>query len=181
MLELLLEVSDLPTGWAQVRETRSRVGFYGNEDRDRRARQQRLVSAVRMFVRADALSVVAALVSPAATEEDAQARLAARRGLWWTWPELIPPTMEETEVTPPPEAGEHARAFLTTIIPNEAASLRQLQVFWVEPGRPILGAVAFRAPAILDVWEFTAALVQRQRQRLVRVPAPGSSELGKFA
>lgn len=171
MLDLLLEIGDLPPGWLQQWERRYRLGFMHNEERDRRARQKRLVGAVRGFSRPGALSNVRVMVAPAATEEDSHARLAAgeRGGIYYRWSSLMPLTAAVTEVTPPPEAGEHARAFLTAITDTEGASLRTLQVIWVEPGQPMLGAIAFTTPGVLDVWEFTSALLERQRQRLARV------------
>jgi hypothetical protein len=84
---------------------------------------------------------------------------------------LILPIQDEAEVTPPREAGEDSRAYVTTITPNDDAPARSVQVVWVEPGQPILGAVLFRGPAVLESWEFTSALVQRQRQRLVQMSA----------
>ena len=96
---------------------------------------------------------------------------------------LVPAVTDKTEVTPPPEAGEHSRAFVATIASSQSVSWRQLQVIWVEPGQPILAAVAFRGPAVLDVWEFVSVLVQRQRQRLAGAhfdfPVEGISQVGQ--
>ena len=112
-----------------------------------------------------ARSQVVAMVSPAATEEDAHARLAESRVGQIGSVDSNGQVTDATEVTPPPEAGEHARAFLTTITPSGGASLRQLQVIWVQPGQPIVGSITFRAPAVLDVWQVTSSLPERQRQR----------------
>ena len=163
-LDLLMEDGDLPPSWVQRKQMRYRVGFTHNEDRDRRARQLKLIGALRQFEQPDARAQVVTMVSPAATDEDAHTRLADGQGILWDWASLIPAVTDKTEVTPPPEAGEHARAFLATITSSQGVSWRQLQVMWVEPEQPILAAIAFRGPAVLDVWEFVSALVQRQRQ-----------------
>jgi hypothetical protein len=141
------------------------MGYMRNEEVDKRARQERLIGALRDFAQLEAQLQVTDTVSPWASEEDARSRLAEIRGLSVRSIDLIPQITEETEITPPPEAGEYARAVLTTIARSDSASRRQIQVMWVEPGQPILGAIIVRTPAVLDAWEFTSMLVQRQRQR----------------
>ena len=170
-LGLLIEIDDLPPGWLQQQELRYRVGFVRNEEPDKRARQQKLIGAMRLFTHREARSQALAMVSPAATEEDARARLAHSRLGQIQSVDLNIQATDATEVTPPPEAGEYARAFLTTITPSGGASRRKLHVIWVEPGQPIVGSITFTAPAILDVWEVTSALLQRQRQRLAQGPS----------
>jgi Peptidase A4 family len=170
-LGLLIEIDDLPPGWLQQQEMRYRLGFIHNEERDKRARQQKLIGAIAVLTHREAHSQVVAMIAPAATEEDAHARLAESRAAQIRSVDSNGQVTDTTEVTPPPEAGQYSRAFLRTINPAGGASRRQLQVIWVEPGQAIVGSITFTAPAILDVWEVTSGLLQRQRERLAQGPA----------
>lgn len=172
MLDRLLEIGDMPSGSHQQEEMSYRLGFVQNEERDKRARREKLIGAVRLFVQPEARLRVVAVVAPTTTEEDAHARLADGRARQIGEFALKGQVTDVTEVTPPPAAGDHARAVSMTITPSEGASRRVLQVWWAEPGQALLVAIVVIAPAILDVSELTSGLVQRQRERLAQVALP---------
>jgi hypothetical protein len=142
MLDLLLTIDDLPPGWRQKQEVRYRAGLLGGEDWDKRARRERLVGATRIFVNPETRSRVTVRAVPSATEQDVRSALPAEAA---RWVQLDSTTAlgDEIEVTPPPEAGEHARAWLISTTSWEGA-LRTLHVLWPEPGALLL-AVRYSA------------------------------------
>jgi hypothetical protein len=169
-LDVLLTVDDLPSGWRKGGETRLRLGFTHNEERDKRARRAKLIGAIRTFVDDESRSQISVLAYPTATEEDARSGVAAvferRLGFY----DLDEQTRDETEVTPPQEAGRHARAKLTSTT-GRSGAWRVLTVVWADSG-PLRLGIGYRAPAGVDVWELTSTLIQRQRQRLAQAALP---------
>jgi hypothetical protein len=164
MLDLLLTIDDLPPGWRQEREVRYRVGLLYNDDWDKRARREKLVGATRTFANSETRSRVAVQAAPWATEEDARSVLAALPARRAPSFDLNAQTKEETDVTPPPEAGEHARAWLVGTT-SRAGTSRKLTVVWPEQGRVLLGIVCW-APGEVEVYDVMSGLIQCQRQRL---------------
>jgi hypothetical protein len=163
-LDLLLELGDLPPGWRQADEKLYRVGFGGGK-RGKRARQQKFVGATRLFVQPQARLNVLSVATPTASEEDALAQLAEGKALRLGSFQWQGKTRDVTEVPPPSEAGEHARALVTTITPPEGAPQRSLMVSWVEPGQSTLAGIVVLGPEVLDVSELLSGLLRRQRQR----------------
>jgi hypothetical protein len=175
MLDLLLELDDLPPGWILRREASHRLGFLHIRGADRRARQQKLISVQRQFVQPEARTDVILVIAASATIEDAHARLAVHPARARRPPHFHAQWTDSIEVAPPPEAGSHARAFLTTITSNERAPQRKLLVKWIEAEQPLLCHIHITAPAVLDVSELASTLIECQRQRIAQrvTPAPG--------
>jgi hypothetical protein len=171
MLDLLLTIDDLSTGWRQKRELRYRAGIFHNEDWDKRARRQKLVHAARVFVNTETRSRVTVGAAPYATEEDARSVLATIEERRFQQRSTAQ-TTDETEVVAPAEAGEHARAWLISTVTPKGA-LRTLNVLWTEPG-PLLLVINYSAPPEVDIYKLTAALIQRERERLALQVATGS-------
>jgi hypothetical protein len=172
MLDLVLTIDDLPAGWLPGREFRFRVGLLHNDDWDKRARREKLVGAGRIFMNSETRSRVVVQVVPWATEEDVRSVLArAWAGRRDPWDSTVQVT-DESEVTPPPEAGEHAVAWLISTISPEGAS-RTLNVVWPGPGSLLLG-IKCSAPPEVEIYDLTSALIQRQRGHLALQGALGS-------
>jgi hypothetical protein len=129
-----------------------------------------LIGAVRSFVQTEAQLGVIAAATPMGTEEDAHAQLAEVQGPPFGSFALNGQITDVTEVTPPQEAGEHARAFLTTI--TSSSPRRSMAVAWVEPRQPMFVGIAVAAPAALDLSESASVLIQRQRKRLAQAALP---------
>lgn len=160
--DLLLTIDDFPTGWRQTMDTRARNGLRGKHDWDKRARREKLITAQRSFVNHKARSSVTVIAAQWATDDDVRLMLATRLAKGGDLSTaLYPKTSERVEVTPPPEAGEHATATLTT----EAKGSRRLIVSWPEQGALSL-SVMYWAFADAEPWALTSELIQRQRERL---------------
>jgi hypothetical protein len=166
-LDLLLATVDLTTGWHKTGEGRYRMGFVFSEDRDKRARRAELIGATRSFADAESGSRIHAWAYPHTNQEDARSAVASafeRRIHALGSYDLNAQTRHEAAVTPPPEAGEHARARLVSTTGSKG-SWRTLTVAWADSGPLFLGII-YRAPAEVDVWDLMSALVRRQRERL---------------
>jgi hypothetical protein len=162
-LDVLLEVDDLPQGWRQQRQARYRIGFGFNEEWDRRARRNKLVGGSRVFVHPESGGRLVAQAFPTISEEDA---VAALTNIWerrFLSLDLNAQHADEVEVTPPSEAGEHARALLIANAGRTGDS-RKLFVAWAEPA-PMFFGVVLTSPAELEFWELMSRLVKRQRER----------------
>lgn len=165
-LDLLLRPEDVPEGWYQRRETRARVGFVFDQEFDKRARRAKLITAGRSFAElgTEARLVVQAL--PAINNDDAHEALSViweRRSPIWNFSEQ---TIKQVEVTPPGEAGEHARALLVGTTDRQG-EWRKLSVAWVEQ-MPMLFAIVLKRPAHADLWQLMAELIERQRKRFAQ-------------
>jgi hypothetical protein len=167
-LDLLLTSNDLPSGWYEERELRLRLGFIRSEDRDKRARRAKLIGAVRVFVDAESRSRVTAWAYPQVNDEDARSAAATAFARGFGSFDLMAEARDEAEVTPPPEAGQHARGRLVSTT-GRMGDCRNLTVVWADSGSLLMG-VSYRAPAHVDLWDLTSALVKRQRERLVYGP-----------
>jgi len=165
-LDSLLEPGDLPEGWHQRRETRARVGFVFNREFDQRARRAKLVTAGRSFSHPGTNTRLLVQALPAVNLDDAREALSRawehRLPIW----ELSERTVQEVEVTPPNEAGEHARALLAATT-DRRGDWHSLSVAWVEQS-PMLFAIILKRPANADLWEMLAGLIERQRKRFAQ-------------
>lgn len=167
---MVLTIDDLPPGWSMGRETRLRMGFGDSGERSKRARRAKLVGATRIFVHPESRSRVSSLAYPMATTEDARAAVADAFQDRLTWRSVNTPTLDELEVTPPPEAGEHASAFVVGAAgPLDAR--RALTVVWAESA-PLLLGITYHAHADSDLWDLTSDLIRRQRERVAHVVPP---------
>jgi hypothetical protein len=177
-LDLLLTSNDLPSGWYEEREIRLRMGFIHSEDRDKRARRAKLIGAVRVFVDPESRSRVTAWAYPQVSDEDARFAAATAFERSFGSFDLMAEARDETEVTPPPEAGQHARGRLVSTA-GRMGDWRNLTVVWADSGSLLMG-VSYRAPTQVDVWDLTSALIKRQRERVVYGPddkAAGSVDI----
>jgi hypothetical protein len=171
-LDLLLATADLPAGWQQTHELRYRMGYVFREDRDKRARRAKLIASTRTFTNAESGALIRAWAYPQVTQEDARSAVATafeRRIHALGSYDLNAKTRDETTVTPPPEAGGHARARLASTTGSNG-SWRTLTVAWADSGPLFLG-IACWAPTEVDVWDLMSSLVQRQRERLSDGPS----------
>jgi hypothetical protein len=169
MLDLLLELDDLPPGWILRRSARYRLGFPHVGGASRRAYQQKLIGVQRQFVEPEARTDAVLMIAACATIKSAHARLAvtparaeqAAGHSHAEWTDAI-------EVAPPPEAGAHARAYVTTITSNDSAPRRWLLVKWIETEQPMICHIHITSPAVLDVSELASTPIERQRERVAQ-------------
>jgi hypothetical protein len=158
---LLLTIDDFPPGWRQDLDTRYRNGLGGKHDWDKRARREKLIAAQRTFGNFKARSRVTVYVSQWATDDDVRSVLAAHLASGVDASRELYRASERVEVTPPPEAGEHATATLTT----EPKGSRRLIVRWPEQGA-LSVTIMYWSFADAELWALTSELIQRQRERL---------------
>jgi hypothetical protein len=172
-LNLLLTINDLPAVWRQKRELWYRAGLLHGDNLERRARREKLIYAAREFVSPETRSYMRVSAVPYATDDDARAALATveKRHFRRDWFAHI---VEELEVTPPPEAGEHARAWLRKAIGRDGTS-HTLNAIWQEPGALLLD-ITYTAPPEVRVYDLASALIQCQRQRLASQTTQGAAD-----
>lgn len=159
-LDALLRREDLPEGWFQLRERRWRAGFLRDDDADRRARRARLVAVSRQFELVGTQTWVTASAMPAASVEDAQNFLEHA----WEYPafDRTALTQADAEVSPPPAAGEHARAFLLNTTYETGPRRTFFYVVWHD-AQSMVFSIGLSAPTEYDLLDAMSTLVHLQR------------------